>query len=358
MMKNDHERWILYPVAKGKEIIGIEVGILKNQETELEFWRMDSQDAYYKDIINLFRLAYNKKMLTEQAMGRGGNCGHTGEEPCDTGEVVITVPKPGGPKGAPNLYLPGANPGGGDPGVIGGGCGVYGNCDGGSNPDNPETSQNPCDKTKSLVNDAKTKPAIDALKAKSTQGGENGYKIKADGTPSNEIPGGDHSVNFGDKTGYAGGYHNHTPTGIPMLSPPDVDQLLGFARAQGNYGDPTKAFVGMVAPNGMHYVAWFNGSYNDALKTFSQTDLDAYVKIYKDTESDLTDESQNGMTYMNGDGSINNLGVEKLFFETLKNMGLAGKVNLQRIESSDSVKDFVKNISLDNKNQPTSTNCP
>uniref|UniRef100_UPI003AF58A05 hypothetical protein n=1 Tax=Chryseobacterium bernardetii TaxID=1241978 RepID=UPI003AF58A05 len=131
MMKNDNERWILYPVAKGKEIIGIEVGILKNQETELEFWRMDSQDAYYKDIIDLFRLAYNKKMLTEQAMGRGGNCGHTGEEPCDTGEVVITVPKPGGPKGDPNLYLPGANPGGGDPGVIGGGCGVYGNCDGG-----------------------------------------------------------------------------------------------------------------------------------------------------------------------------------------------------------------------------------
>ncbi|KFF07920.1 hypothetical protein IX38_07065, partial [Chryseobacterium luteum] len=42
MMKNGNERWILYPVAKGKEVIGIEVGILKNKETELEFWRMDS----------------------------------------------------------------------------------------------------------------------------------------------------------------------------------------------------------------------------------------------------------------------------------------------------------------------------
>ncbi|AZA91319.1 hypothetical protein EG343_12075 [Chryseobacterium nakagawai] len=81
------------------------------------------------------------------------------------------------------------------------------------------------------------------------------------------------------------------------------------------------------------------------------------MKIYKDTESDLTDESKNGMTYMNGDGSINNLGVEKLFFETLKNMGLAGKVNLQRIESNDSVKDSVKNINLDSSNQPTSTDC-
>ncbi len=145
---------------------------LKNQETELEFWRMDSQDAYYKDIIDLFRLAYNKKMLTEQAMGRGGNCGHTGEEPCDTGEVVITVPKPGGPKGDPNLYLPGANPGGGDPGVIGGGCGMYGDCgSGGGTGETPsDKPEDPCEKAvtankkaKDLLDQASVKPQKDKL---------------------------------------------------------------------------------------------------------------------------------------------------------------------------------------------------
>ncbi|WP_185288765.1 hypothetical protein [Chryseobacterium lactis] len=213
----------------------------------------------------------------------------------------------------------------------------------------------PCKKTKKLINNVKTKPAIDALKTKSTEGGENGYKIKADGTPSDVILGGDHSVNFKDKTGYVGGYHNHTPTGISMLSPPDIDQLLGFARAQStssNLTNVNNAFIGMVAPNGMHYVIWFNGTYQDAVKTFSQEDLDKYVIDYRELEKDLTDETKNGMMYMNSDGSINHLGVEKLFFETLKNMGLDGKVNLQRIEGS-----AVKSINLDSDNKPTPTSC-
>lgn len=213
----------------------------------------------------------------------------------------------------------------------------------------------PCQKTKKLINNTKTKPAIDALKTKSPLGGEDGYKIKADGTPSGVIHGAEHSVNFGDKTGYAGGYHNHTPTGIPMLSPPDIDQLLGFARAQStsNPLNVNDAFIGMVAPNGMHYVIWFNGTYEDAITNFSQEQLNKYIDKYQQRESELTDEVISGMMYMNSDGSINNLGVEKLFFETLKNMGLEGKVNLQRIENDGNV----KIITLDSNNQPTPITC-
>jgi hypothetical protein len=69
-----------------------------------------------------------------------------------------------------------------------------------------------------------------------------------------------------------------------MLSPPDIDQLLGFARAQStssNLTNVNNAFIGMVAPNGMHYVIWFNGTYQDAVKTFSQEDLDKYVIDYR-----------------------------------------------------------------------------
>ncbi|KFF07882.1 hypothetical protein, partial [Chryseobacterium luteum] len=221
--------------------------------------------------------------------------------------------------------------GGSDPGVIGGDCGVYGNCgDGGGNnaPSNPEPPEDPCEKTKGIVKNLKSKPAIDDLKTKSTQGGENGYKFKADGTPSNLIIGSEHSVNFGDKTGYAGGYHNHTPKGIPMLSPPDIEQLLQFALAQGNYGNPSNAFVGMVAPNGMHYVATFSGSYNDALISFSQQDLDNFtdnMAIRKSIYNPSTPE-----------------GYEKLFFAILNEMSLNGKVNLQRVES-DGIKTIIKN---------------
>ena len=217
---------------------------------------------------------------------------------------------------------------------MGGGPGDYGGGGGGASTPNQPTNTNPCEQTKNIVNNSKSKPAIDSLKSKASKGGENGYKIKADGTPSVLIPGGTHSVNFGDKTGYQGGYHNHTPTGIPMLSPPDIDQLLQFALAQGN-GNPTNAsnaFIGMVAPNGMHYVMTFNGSYNDASVSFSQEQLDQFSDGYAEFASDLKEFILYGTTYINNDGSLNNLGAEKLFFETLDKMNLIGKVNLQRIE--------------------------
>ncbi|MBV8326783.1 hypothetical protein [Chryseobacterium sp.] len=218
-----------------------------------------------------------------------------------------------------------------------------------------QPAQNPCEQTKSIVNNAKSKPAIDALKTQSKQNSEDGYKFKADGTPSQVIHGGEHSVSFGDKSGYEGAYHNHTSRGIPMLSPPDIDQLLGFARAQpsSNSANVNNAFMGMVAPNGMHYLATFGGTYQDAVKTFSQDDLDNYTTDFSKLENDLTDETKNGMTYMDGNGNITNKGVEKLFFETLKKMGLEGKVNLQRIEADDTV----KTINLNANNDPIPTTC-
>jgi hypothetical protein len=212
----------------------------------------------------------------------------------------------------------------------------------------------PCDKMKNLLAKTEVQEKITELKKQSTAGGEKGVKFKVDGTPSETISGGAHSVNFGDKTGYAGGYHNHTPTGIPMLSPPDIDQLLGFARAQptSNPANVNNAYVGMVAPNGMHYVIWFNGIYDDAIKNYSQEQLDGLGEDYSELASDLTTPLLYGQTYRNSDGSINNLGVEKLFFITLKKMGLEGKVNLQRIDTNG-----IQNINLDSNNTPNATPC-
>uniref|UniRef100_UPI0023EFD832 hypothetical protein n=1 Tax=Chryseobacterium joostei TaxID=112234 RepID=UPI0023EFD832 len=132
------------------------------------------------------------------------------------------------------------------------------------------------------------------------------------------------------------------PTGIPMLSPPDIDQLLQFVLAQGN-GDPTKAsnaFIGMVAPNGMYYVATFNGSYNDALVTFSQTDLTSYNDLMSMRNSIFNPSTPEGY--------------EKLFFKALMDMKLDGKVNLQRIESDGTVKTITK----DNNGKITANPCP
>lgn len=245
---------------------------------------------------------------------------------------------------------------GGGNGGDGGGGGGSGN--GGGNGYPYLQDQTPCEKTKNRLTQAGVQPKIEELKQQSTLAGEKGVKFMLDGTPSPTITGGTHSVNFGDKTGYAGGYHNHTPTGIPMFSPPDIDQLLGFARAQPTSSDNTKnAYLGVVAPNGMHYVINFNGTYQDALTNFSQEDLNKITKIYRDTEKDLTDFGKNGNTYINPDGTINNLGAEMLFFKMLKSMGLDGKINLQRIETVAN-NDIVKNIDFNGSNQITVISCP
>lgn len=351
-----NEKFALFPLIKNRKVDGIIVAILKENDTHVEFLKLSTEAENYSKMLEMFREAYLKNTLKQRIAAKGnGNCSSDGS-PCDTGEVVITMPGTGG-------TLPGGIWNGGPPP---GGCQPYDNClnpegGGGSGggegngPENgPNTPANPCEQTKKIITNTTSKPAIDALKEKSTKGGEDGYKIKADGTPSNVIHGGAHSVNFGDKTGYAGGYHNHTPTGIPMLSPPDVDQLLGFARAQPTSSDNTgDAFIGMVAPNGMHYVIWFNGTYQDALTNFSQEDLNAYTKWYQRQEAELSDIEISGTAYIDGNGNINSAGVEKLFFNTLKKMGLESKVILQRVESDGTI----SSINLNSNNQPTASPC-
>ncbi|SIT17641.1 hypothetical protein SAMN05421786_107198 [Chryseobacterium ureilyticum] len=329
-IKFDDKVWVYFPVVENGKVVDIAIGVLQDEETYVQFGILNQKDEYNQLVLKEFREAYLRKSISVFSRGKEDPppCGTSGN-PCDTGEVIITSPRV--PK-LPNFDIgvyPGEGGGGGDGG---GGCETFNNCGGpprggGGVPPKPK---DPCEKTKNLINNSKTKPAIDALKAKSPLGGEDGYKIKADGTPSDMIPGGDHSVNFMDKTGYVGGYHNHTPTGIPMLSPPDIDQLLQFALAQGNYGNPKNAFIGMVAPNGMHYVITFNGNYNDALVTFSQQQLDEFV---------INFETRNYLYHSSSSAE----GLEKLLFKTLKDMKIEGKVNLQRIETDGTISTITKN---------------
>lgn len=335
---------IAYPIMKDGSVNAVLVGLVNPKRDWVNFIVLKNNSPEVQGIISNFQNVYNSPSIAS----RGGQP----EQTEDILPVIITVY--GDITGPVNHYYQPYVDYGSNGGGMSGGSETYGGS-GGSQTQNPQDPKNPCEKTNDIITNTTVKAKIDELKAQSTLGGEKGVKLKVDGTPSEIISGGAHSVNFGDKTGYAGGYHNHTPTGIPMLSPPDVDQLLGFARAQptSNSENVKNAFVGMVAPNGMHYVIWFNGSYQDSITSFSQNDLNNYVIDYRELEKNLTDFAKNGNTYINSDGTINNLGVEKLFFETIKNMGLEGKINLQRIENDGSV----KNIDLNGNNQPISTTC-
>jgi len=209
-----------------------------------------------------------------------------------------------------------------------------------------------------MLQSAEVQNKLETLKNNSLTKNEKGFKVKADGTTSAVIEGVDHEVEMGDFAGYQGGYHNHTPTGIPMLSPPDIDNgLLKAARSQGNQGNAVNnSFFGMVkkevcssCPGGYkiyHYVIRFTGTYNDALVSFSQE------KINK-----LKDDYEMRYSFYE---SLGQAGLEKLFFQTIKEMNLENKVILQRVDETGTFPNItyaVQNITLDANNQPQNTPC-
>lgn len=232
---------------------------------------------------------------------------------------------------------------------------------------------NPCQKTKAMLENPAVQTKLDSLKNHSTGTGELGFKIKKDGTTSGIIDGGEHEVALGDMTGWQGAYHNHTSTGIPMHSPPDIDNgLLKLARSQPTQpvGEHNNAYFGMIVKKACstcaggfkiyHYVIRFNGNYDDAITNFSQEKLDELTLDYQKLEDVLTNlYGPFGNTYIDGTGRITNEGLEILFFETLKSMNLDNKLILQRVDDDGNGNITVNNITLDADGlHTTASPCP
>ncbi|MGD1319904.1 hypothetical protein [Chryseobacterium sp. 2R14A] len=223
----------------------------------------------------------------------------------------------------------------------------------------------PCEKTKKILENLEVEEKNNELKEKSKIGGEKGFNIKADGTTSAMIDGGEHEVDMGSEVGWQGGYHNHTPTGVKIFSPPDILKLLNYAISQPN-GTYSNAFFGVLGSESCttctggyeyrNYIIQFNGTGQDLDKYLYQTIWDkiALVRTYRKTAFELLKNPDN----VKSEDKLNSNGLEKLFFETLKNMGMEGKVNLQRIENQDNGTTTIQNITQDNNGNPTATPCP
>lgn len=223
--------------------------------------------------------------------------------------------------------------------------------------------ENPCEKSKSIMSKPDVQAKITELKNQSKIGGELGVKMKADGTTSPIISGGAHEVELGDTAGYQGGYHNHTPTGIKMLSPPDIVKMLDFAMAQ-NGGNIQHGFMGMIGSEKCstcqggyryyNYMINFNGTVQELAGFLynSNWDLESLKDDYQEREGKLAG-NLSYVDYLGAD--LNNKGLEKLFFDTLKKMGMEGKINLQKIEDNGTI----QNITLNSDgNSTTATPCP
>jgi len=359
---NFNETYALVPIIKDNKVVLLMEAVRIGHK--LFLYEKDSQEtiaffnaAIYGKVIRYDESLSGKNGISSKALNyvcstRTLSVGCDGEPGCVPyvkTETVCGFQQGGGP---PKGFDPS-----GDPNLGSGG----GADDGYEYPDPPE-EEDPCERIKNKLTDPQFKAKINELKAQSTQGGEKGVKFKEDGTPSETITGGDHEVDLGDTAGFQGGYHNHTPTGIKMLSPPDIVKMLSFAMGQPN-GNIGNGFMGMVGsepcscPGNIRYYNYminFNGTAQE-LSDFLYSmnwDLNKLKKEYQILEGQMALDLSN-VDYLGA--NLNTQGLEKLFFETLKGMGMEGKVNLQKIEDNG----IVKNITLNSSGtSTTATPCP
>lgn len=145
--------------------------------------------------------------------------------------------------------------------------------------------------------------------------------------------------------------------------PPDIlGALFGFAAAQSVADGVGNAYLGMIAaewcgtcPNNVqyiHYVISYTGT-DDELGGYVYTEdkitqfINTYIKKEEKLLKDPLNSNNNGAT-------LNKIGLEKLFFDTLKNIGIDGKVNLQRVESNG----IINNISQNSNGTIMANPCP
>ncbi|WP_435525229.1 hypothetical protein [Chryseobacterium indoltheticum] len=234
-------------------------------------------------------------------------------------------------------------------------------------PNIPNPSKDPCEKTKALLEDPVLTAKVGTLKEKSKIKkkqpgyGESAVEVNNDGTTSDIIPGGDHEVKLESSAGKKGAYHNHTPEGVKMFSPADILSMLTYSLTQ-PIGNLNNGFLGMVGtekcgtcPDGYkyhNYIIRFSGNSQELEKYLFQTnwDEDALDVDYEKRVYGLRDNP----LYVNEYGRLNNYGLQKLFFDTLKSMKMEGKVTLQKMEDNG----LVQNIVLDNAGNPSPIPCP
>lgn len=228
----------------------------------------------------------------------------------------------------------------------------------------------PCEKTKTVIQNSEIQTNILYEQSKEKEDGkrgEKGFMVDRSGTDGPIIPGAEHSVHLGDITGYQGYYHNHTPKGVKMLSPPDIYKLFQFIVSQPP-GTPIDASFGamVAAQEGCwtcpdHYLYFtymirFNGTFEDAKAindiNYTEAQLETLKKDFEKFEQKLRNKSG----YSSPDGNFLSFkGLEEVFFNALDDMNIPkDKIILQRIDKNGNV----TNISVGPDGKPKETPCP
>lgn len=334
MYTEDSTRYVLFPVMIDSEVKHIVVASVNAKHDYVSFYFA----AHDKIIVNA---------INEFSTVSRGRPGFDMNNPAPIEEVIISLPTSSSISHIEPFdgMLPPP-----------GGCWVYNNCAGigggsGGGGTTPviQPQQNPCNKTKAMLEKPEVQSAITDLKnhINSGTGGEKGWKFNKNGSTTETTDNGDHSVTVGDPSLVNGTYHNHTGTTLDIFSATDIATLIEIARYQ-SIGNVGNAFSGLVAPNGIHYVTYFNGNHADlpAVGSYSEIDIKIWeiqmLKLYRKL---LKDSAYYNV--INGKKIMNSKGLELILFDALKKMGLENKIILQKIEDN--------NISTINQNQDGTT---
>ncbi|MFP3833145.1 hypothetical protein [Chryseobacterium sp. SIMBA_028] len=327
---------LMFPMLTDGKVTAIIGGVINAERDFLYFdvYKEGHPDRNY--LIQTFQQHYNSL-----SMGRT----------IDVGEVVIIVKKPQLSKPDPwdDMGGDGGHDMNGGPGDYGGGGG------GGASTPNQPTNTNPCEQTKKMIQDSKIENIVKDLKdhLNSGTGGEKGWRDNKTGPPTPTPPNGQHSVVFGDPSTMNGGYHNHTGTTVDIFSATDIDTFLDIVRYQ-NIGNTGNAYFGIVAPNDVHYIMHFNGNHADIPPAggYSEVDITVWnIAMLKSTWNILNKDTS-GVYCNKSTNRLNSKGLEKVFFDTLKKMGLENKVTLQKVDSNNKIATVIK------KNDGTTTDIP
>jgi hypothetical protein len=232
---------------------------------------------------------------------------------------------------------------------------------GGETPETPE--EDLCQKTKNTLQKAEVQKKIAKLKDKSKTLGEQAFLYNTDGTTSSMITGNLHQVDLKGFSNYNGIYHNHTPAGIKMLAPPDILSLFSMIITNPvEYSN--EAFVAMVGSEPcncppenfkyFNYIIRLNGNLQDAGNIFNiDHDVKKLIIDYEQRYMELKLQSE----YLNGtsfSADLNEKGLEKLFFDTLKNININPNIIvLQKVEESGEI----NTINLNNNGTTTPIPC-
>lgn len=248
MLLDDGERWIVYPIIKNNQVGGLMVGILRNEETEVEFRTLDSGSSYYTEVIEVFRMAFMKSNLKLRSGNTASRCGFDGSDACDIeGVIISSPPRPrpggGGPKGGCTGLNNCMNP------DIGGGGGP------GGNSGNEEPT--PCFKIKAIGMKDKTKSLMSNLKGKTNLTSEHGFLLNQQGNTINEtaVQGnpGTGEIEFNVNAPINGFIHSHYGGLLSVFSPYDIFMIAQLYK-QGLIADMNSFIAGVVTASDTQYI--------------------------------------------------------------------------------------------------------